>query len=228
MHILAVGAHIGDAELMCGPLLIEEIEQGNAATILALTPGELGNPKQSSQDYKIQKLYEHKEFCKNIGASSIVFEDCRDGFLEASDDIALRIAKYIRELRPDTVLGHWKGSFHPDHRSAYHLVKRAVFLASLPLEGEKNLSHSTTLKFSENWEDMVGFTANEYREISNAAFDTWSEAITSHAFARGEITGFRYIDYYTALMTAKGCLSNFTRAVALMHDPLADPIDFNA
>jgi LmbE family N-acetylglucosaminyl deacetylase len=223
MNILAVGAHIGDAELMSGPLLIEEIRSGNSATILSLTAGELGDPEQSSKDYKIQKLGEHQLFCNKIGASSIVFDDCHDGFLVANDDLALRIARYIRELCPTTVLGHWEGSFHPDHRSAHLLVKRAVFLAALPLEGEKHPPYSTTLKFSENWEDMVGFVTAEYREISDDAFNTWLDAISCHAFARGETTGFRYIDYYTALMTAKGCLSNSRRAVALMDDPFAAP-----
>lgn len=221
MNILAVGAHIGDAELMCGPLLVEEIGKGNSATILALTSGELGSPDQSITEYKKQKLDENRIFCEKIGARSIVFEDCRDGFLTADDDIALRLARYIRELRPQTILGHWTGSFHPDHRSAHTLVKRAAFLAALPLEGEQYSPHAATLKYSENWEDMVGFEVSEYREISDEAFNIWLEAISVHAFARGETKGFRYIDYYTALMTAKGCLSNFKRAITLMNDPLA-------
>ena len=221
MNILAVGAHIGDAELMCGPLLVEEISQGNSVTILALTPGELGNPDQSSTEYKKQKLNENQKFCEKIGANSIVFKDCRDGFLIANDEIALRIARHIRELRPQTILSHWEGSFHPDHRNAYALVKRAVFLAALPLDDEEYSPHTATLKFSENWEDMVGFEVTEYQDISDEAFSIWSEAILTHAFARGETKGFRYIDYYTALMTARGCLSNSKRAVALMKDPFA-------
>lgn len=221
MNILAVGAHIGDAELMSGPLLVEEINRGTSVTIIALTPGELGNPNQSAKEYKKQKLIENKAFCEKIGASSIVFEDCKDGFLTANDDTALRIARHIRELRPQTILGHWKGSFHPDHRNAHALVKRAVFLAALPLDGEKHSPHAATLKFSENWEDMVDFEVTEYRDISDNAFNIWLEAISIHVFARGETEGFRYIDYYTALMTAKGCLSNSKRAVTLMNDPLA-------
>ena len=221
MDILAVGAHIGDAELMCGPLLVEEIGKGNSATILALTPGEMGSSDQSSTEYKRQKLIENKIFCEKIGVSSIVFEDCRDGFLLANDEIAFRIARLIREFRPRTILGHWEGSFHPDHRNAHALVKRAVFLAALPLDGEEHSPHESKLKFSENWEDMVGFEVTEYQDISDDAFRIWSEAILTHAFARGETKGFRYIDYYTALMTARGCLSNSRRAVALMEDPFA-------
>lgn len=221
MTILAVGAHIGDAELMSGPLVAEEIIQGRPATILALTPGELGNPKCAPQEYRIQKLEEHVRFCRKIGAQSIVFENERDGFLKVNDETALRIARVIRELRPDVVLVHWEGSFHPDHRSAHALVKRAAFLASLPLPDEPHVRFSPTVKYSENWEDMKGFQPDEYREISNDAFEIWSEAIEVHEFAHGQTSGFRYIDYYTALMAAKGCLNNSSRAVALMSDPFA-------
>lgn len=221
MTILAIGAHIGDAELMSGPLLAEEVIQGKSATILALTPGELGSPTCPPQEYRIQKLEEHRRFCKGTGIQSIVFEDERDGFLKANDDTALRIARIIRELRPEMILAHWEGSFHPDHRNAHALVKRAAFLASLPLPDEPQPRFSTTVKFSENWEDMQGFQPDVFREISNDAFDVWSEAIKVHEFARGLSSGFRYIDYYTALMTAKGCLNNSLRAVALMSDPFA-------
>lgn len=221
MNILAIGAHIGDAELMSGPLITDEILRGNSATVLALTPGELGNPEQAPNEYKIQKLEETRNFCKKIGANSIVFENERDGFLKTNDDLALRLARTIRELRPDVVLAHWKGSFHPDHRAAHNLVERAAFLAGLPLIDENYPRYSPTIKYSENWEDMQDFQADEYHEISSDAFDLWCEAISMHEFAHGRTSGFRYIDYYTALMTAKGCLNNSLRAVALMRNPFA-------
>ncbi len=219
MNILVVGAHIGDAELMSGPLVIEEIQTGGQALILALTPGEHGNPRSDPSNYKIQKIKEAKDFSSAVGARSIIFEDLRDGFLNVDDDIALRISKIIREDKPDLVITHWIGSFHPDHRNAHMLVKRAIFLSQLPLINEQHPPHKTKLQYSENWEDMDGYKPNSHRVISNKAFKIWSEAITSHEFAHGKISGFRYIDYYTALLTLRGCLANTDRAVSLMDDP---------
>ena len=46
------------------------------------------------------------------------------------------------------------------------------------------------------------------------AYELWREGIQEHAFARGETYGFRYIDYYTALMTTRGCLASYPRACA--------------
>lgn len=219
MNILAVGAHIGDAELMAGPLVIEEILTGGQASLLALTPGELGNAKSSPVDYKIQKIKEAKDFSAAIGARSIIFEDLRDGFLTTDDGVALRIAQIIRQDKPDLVLTHWIGSFHPDHRNAHTLVSRAIFLAQLPMANEQNPPHKPKLKFSENWEDLDGYKPSSHREISSQAFKIWTEAITGHEFARGKISGFRYIDYYTALLNLRGCLASVDRAVSLMDDP---------
>jgi LmbE family N-acetylglucosaminyl deacetylase len=219
MNILAVGAHIGDAELMAGPLLVEALSRGDNATILALTPGELGNPVVSATKYRIQKIKENRMFCDAIKAKSIIFDDLRDGFLLPTEEIALRIARIIREERPEEIFTHWSGSFHPDHRSAHLLVKQAVFIASLPLEDESHPPFQTKLLFSENWEDMSGFEVSEFRSISDSSYDSWRLAIESHEFAHGQTSGFRYIDYYSALMTTRGCLSNTFRAVALMRDP---------
>lgn len=38
----------------------------------------------------------------------------------------------------------------------------------------------------------------------------------SHALMRGGVSSFRYLDYYDALGTIRGCLGGFAKAVALM------------
>lgn len=219
MNILAIGAHIGDAELMAGPLLVEAMSHGSNATILSLTPGELGNPDVSATKYRTQKINENRIFCDAISAKSIIFDDLRDGFLLPTEEIALRIARIIREEHPKEIFTHWSGSFHPDHRNAHLLVKQAIFIASLPLEDENHPPFQAKLLFSENWEDMSGFEVSEFRSISDSSYDCWRLAIEGHEFVHGQTSGFRYIDYYSALMTTRGCLSNTFRAVGLMREP---------
>lgn len=65
---------------------------------------------------------------------------------------------------------------------------------------------------ADNWEDTTGFDSDLYVAIPERAFERWRAAISNQAFARGETYGFRYIDYYTAMMTAKGCLVGEERA----------------
>ena len=42
--IMAVGAHIGDAQLTCGMLLAKQAMQGDRVVIVDLTAGERGTP----------------------------------------------------------------------------------------------------------------------------------------------------------------------------------------
>ncbi|HEY0119575.1 MAG TPA: hypothetical protein VGC04_12420 [Cellulomonas sp.] len=104
---------------------------------------------------------------------------------------------------------------HRDHERAAQAALRGAFLASLPLEGVTDPRHSVpTILHTENWEDMAGFEADTFFGIPDEAYARWYEGIREHAFARGETYGFRFIDYYSALMQVKGCLVGEQRAAA--------------
>lgn len=213
--LLAIGAHIGDMDLTAGPVLAEHVLGGGRAVLLALTPGERGHPRLDPEEYRRQKLAEGRAFAEGIGAEFHCFEDQSDGFLGTGDDVALRIADLIREVRPEVVIAHWRHSIHSDHEHASQLAERARFLAGLPLERELPRHGVRTVLHAENWEDQEHFAPDHYVPVSAEAFDRWRQAIEGQAFARGETYGFRYIDYYTALLTLRGCLSGTTRACAL-------------
>jgi LmbE family N-acetylglucosaminyl deacetylase len=232
--VLAIGAHIGDMDLTAGPTLAKLILEGANATIVALTPGERGHPRLAPAEYKKQKIAEGSAFAEAIGADFMVF-DQSDGFLPDTDDVALELAAVIREKQPDTIISHWKHSIHSDHEHTARLAERARFLAGLPMDPstESPSQHSSlvrklaalprhgvrTFLHAENWEDMDGFHPTQYVPIPDEAFYRWISAIRHQAFARGETYGFRYIDYYTALMTTRGCLAGYPRACAFHSTP---------
>jgi LmbE family N-acetylglucosaminyl deacetylase len=226
--VLAIGAHIGDAELTSGPLLAQTVLDGGVAVIVALTPGERGHPALAPDVYRRQKIAEGNAFAERIGAEFIVFDDIEDGFLVDGPALASRLASVIRSHAPALVTGHWTGSWHPDHVAAAHLTIKANFLTTVVgPNGEPPASPAPRLAHAENWEDMDGFKANRFVAIQAPAFERWSSAISLHSFTREGFSGFRYIDYYTSLMTTRGCLAGVERACALMvtSDAL-QPLDF--
>ncbi|PSL08544.1 GlcNAc-PI de-N-acetylase [Haloactinopolyspora alba] len=214
--VMAVGGHIGDMDLAAGPLLAQTVLDGGRAVLVALTPGERGHPRLGVDEYREQKIAEGTTFAAGIGADFHVFDDLSDGFLEPTDDVAARVARLIRQVRPDLLVAHWRTSIHTDHEHACTVAERARFLAGLPgYAPEDGERHGVAqLLHAENWEDEHGFVADTYAPVSAAAFDRWREAIGGQAFARGETYGFRYIDYYTAQLTMRGCLARVERAVA--------------
>lgn len=230
--IMAVGAHIGDMDLAAGPLLAQTVLDGGRAVLVALTPGERGHPRMPVDEYRDQKLAEAAAFAAAIGAELHVFDNISDGFLEPDDMVAGRVAGLIRQHRPDLLVAHWKHSIHRDHVHASAIAERARYLAGLPgwdapADGEWHDERHAVggLCYAENWEDARGFVADRYAPISAEAFERWSAAIAGQAFARGETYGFRYIDYYTAQLTMRGCLARTERAVALSEgDAVARPL----
>ena len=228
--VLAIGAHIGDMDLTAGPTLAKLVLEGANATIVALTPGERGHPRLSPSEYKKQKIAEGEAFATAIGADFMVL-DHSDGFLPDTDEVAVELATIIREKQPDTIITHWKNSIHSDHEHAARLAERARFLAGLPMDPSSENAgplrkladlprHGVrTFLHAENWEDMEGFHPSLYVPIPDEAFYRWVSAIRHQAFARGETYGFRYIDYYAALMTTRGCLASYPRACAFHSTP---------
>jgi N-acetylglucosamine malate deacetylase 1 len=209
--VLAVGGHIGDMDLTAGPTLAKMIDDGDRAILLACTYGERGHPRLTPDEYRVQKVREGEQFASDIGAEFRVL-DYSDGFLPDNDEAANQIADIIRTEKPEIVITHWTRSIHRDHERTAILVERARFLASLPVDSPLGRHGVAQLLHADNWEDAEGFEPDLYVSIPEAAFQRWRAAIQNQAFARGETYGFRYIDYYTAMMSAKGCLAGTERA----------------
>lgn len=209
--VLAIGGHIGDMDLTAGPTLAKMVQEGDRAIILACTYGERGHPTISPEEYRIQKVAEGEAFAAGIGAEFRVL-DYSDGFLPDDDSAAEQIADIIRQEKPEVLITHWTKSIHRDHGRAAILAERGRFLASLPVGSPHGRHGISQFLHADNWEDAEGFAPDMYVEIPDAAYETWRAAIEGQAFARGETYGFRYIDYYSANMLAKGCLANTTRA----------------
>jgi N-acetylglucosamine malate deacetylase 1 len=224
--VLAVGGHIGDMDLTAGPTLAKMVLAGDRAIILACTYGEHGHPTLSPDEYRVQKVREGEEFAAGIGAEFRTL-GYSDGFLPDDDDAATKVADIIRSEKPDVIITHWKKSVHRDHMRAAAIAARARFLAALPMAHSLPSHNVRTFLHADNWEDAEGFVPDLYVAIPDDAFSLWRTAIQGQAFARGETYGFRFIDYYTALMSVKGCLVGQSRACGFVTGggpryPLAD------
>jgi N-acetylglucosamine malate deacetylase 1 len=218
--IMVIGAHAGDAENMASAVVLKHTRSGFPATIVHLTLGEAGHPRMAPAEYAEQRKREVAESARIMGADA-VWLPYPDGLLPVNDEVKFQVCDLIRQKRPAVILTHWKGSIHKDHIAAYDIVQDAVFYAALPaikrsgLDGTDLPAHWARLLYPENWEDMDGFRADLYLDVT----DVWEEylnVLRSHEFIRGGISTFRYFDYYSALGITRGCLGGKPRAVALM------------
>ena len=216
--IMIVGAHAGDAELMAGGVAAKYAGMGHAVTLVHMTLGEKGHPTMRPEDYAVQKEREAREAARVLGAG-VRFMPYKDGELNANDEAKYALCDVIREVKPNLIVTHWKGSIHKDHTATYDIVQDAVFYAALPAISRKLPAHGCwRLFYAENWEDPRDFDIDTYVDVAGF-MDVWEEAVTSYQFVKGGISRFRYLDYYKALMAMRGCLSNYQVAEGFMSPP---------
>ena len=134
VDLLAIFAHPDDAELLCGGALARAVDQGHRVGVLDLTGGEAGSSGSAAL-----RAREAAAAAAILGVAERRSAGLPDGALQNTPDARLVVARHVRELRPRTVILHWSGGRHPDHRVASELGRDACFIAGLAraaLEGE--------------------------------------------------------------------------------------------
>ena len=216
IHLMVIGAHIGDAEITAGHVIAKHTMAGHRATMLHMTAGEKGHPKLSPAEYEKQKRRETEAAAKVLGCQVRVMP-YKDGELPCDEETKLTLCDVIRESKPDVVLTHWQGSFHKDHINTHKLVTEALFYAAVPGIKRSRPAHSVAnLYYTDNWEDELGYEANAYMDISGEPYRVWLKAIEKHALFRGEVASFPYKEYYQSLTVTRGARSGYQRAVSFM------------
>jgi LmbE family N-acetylglucosaminyl deacetylase len=218
-RIMAITPHPGDGLFTMGAPLAQQIERGGTGTLLSLSMGERGAPKNIPvpQYGEMQRIATQKA-TKLIGADAIILT-YPDGEIPFNEEISLEVSDVIRQHKPDVIVTHWSGSWHKDHRNCHLIVRDAIFYAGLVTMERSHPAHTVSrLFYADNWEDATDFVPDTFLDIG-AVYDKWMQACDFYPMWRGQTGFFRYNDYYAALSIMRGCISGFKHAVALMSDP---------
>ncbi len=168
---LAIAAHPDDIEFGCGATLAKWSASGCEVSHLVCTDGSKGTWDADADIAALIAIrrIEQRSAARALGATGqVVFLDRVDGELEDDRKTQSEVARWIRVLRPDAVLGHdpWKRyRLHPDHRAAGFLTVDAVVAARDPhfFRGHGVANHRPTamLLFEadepDHAEDVTGF-----------------------------------------------------------------------
>lgn len=201
---LAIGAHPDDVEFGCGATLAKWAAAGCTVHHLVLTDGSKGTWNASADTVALaaRRQLEQREAARRLsgaGAGEVRFLEYVDGELSSDVTTRSRVARVIRELRPDVVLGHdpWKRyRLHPDHRHAGLLACDAVVAARDPhFFPEHGVAHHrpTDLLLWEadqvhHVEDVAAWVAPKLDAL--AAHESQFES-TMHAADSAELDAFR-------------------------------------
>ena len=135
---LAIAAHPDDAEFGCGGTFAKWASAGCVIHHLICTDGSKGtwDVDADTAALVVRRQNEQREAARRLGSTGEVsFLGEVDG--ELGTDLSLRsqVARIIRELKPEVLLGHdpWqRWRLHPDHRAAGFLCVDGVVASRDP------------------------------------------------------------------------------------------------
>jgi LmbE family N-acetylglucosaminyl deacetylase len=179
---LAIGAHPDDVEFGAGATLAKWAAAGCVVHHLVCTDGSKGSwdPTYDVAALIPERQAEQRAAAKALGATGeVAFLGRVDGELEAGLAERGEVARWIRTLRPDVVLGHdpWRRyRLHPDHRNAGFLAVEGIVAARDP--------HFFAEQGLESWRPgaLLLWEADEVDHIEDATgyADTKIDALLCH------------------------------------------------
>ncbi|MDO8663509.1 MAG: PIG-L family deacetylase [Candidatus Wildermuthbacteria bacterium] len=209
MKILAIGAHPDDVEFGCAPILIKEAEKGNKVKIFCLSLGEAGSagtPKERKQ--------EAMEASKVIGAEIAFLDMGGDCHIEYTPVNSIKLAKIIREEKPNIILApDTNENQHPDHSAAGKLTRDASRLARYGgLEELKSLAvHKIDQLYYYPITQFFGAKPNILIDVSQV-HKKWTEAMECH---KSQMKSKKYSEMISSWSRALGSAIGVEYAVGL-------------
>lgn len=137
-RVLAISAHPDDSELQAGGTLAKWAAGGATVHILVCTDGSKGtwDVNANLPELVKRRQSEQQEALRLIGSSGeAAFGPWVDGELASGLDERSIVARWIRQFKPNVVIGHdpWKRyRLHPDHRHAGLLAVEGIVAARDP------------------------------------------------------------------------------------------------
>ncbi len=181
--VLAIGAHPDDIEFGSGATLAKWAGAGCEVSLLICTDGSKGTWDANADTARLarRRKVEQREAARRLGArGEVCFLDEVDGELDATMQLRSRVARVIRELRPEVVLAHdpWqRWRLHPDHRAAGFLACDAVVAARDPhFFAEHGIAHHRP-------EEMLLFECEEpdhFEQVGSLHVEAKVEALLAH------------------------------------------------
>ena len=152
MRILVIAGHPADMFDHCGGTLFHHIEQGDSVVCVSLTQGlrihdEVVSDlfRHNLKDYTEEQIAEilvqrqkvkYQEVvsaCALFGINDVRFLDYDDEILTVNPEMISKLARVIREVKPDLVITHWP--YQANHFSNHHAVTGQLTLSAITAAG---------------------------------------------------------------------------------------------
>jgi LmbE family N-acetylglucosaminyl deacetylase len=205
-RVLCVVAHPDDMEYGASAAVAEWTSRGIAVSYLLLTAGEAGIRDREPTEVGPLRAAEQRRACEIVGVQDLTILDLPDGLLQPDLDTRKRVARRIRQVRPDVVVcTTWElevgwGLNHVDHRAAGLATVDAIRDADNPWLFRDLVTDEGLEAWATRWLLVTGaepthaipLTADSVEKgiASLEAHEAYLAALPGHPEPRAMITGF--------------------------------------
>ena len=132
MNVLVVAPHPDDEAIGCGGAICLHADRGDRVAVAFLTSGELGVKGLEREAVWQLRETEAGAAAGILGVADLVFLRQQDFALgDHVDEAAQALAPVIARERPELLYFPHPGEWHPDHRAAEAIVRRALERAAI-------------------------------------------------------------------------------------------------
>ena len=125
-NILVISPHPDDEAIGCGGTICTHIKNGDIVHVIFLTSGEKGGHGKPEEQTIAIREQEAKDAARILKIEQTDFWIESDGNFEATDNNTARLVEKIYVFKPAVIYVPHINEDHPDHKSAYDLVKQSL------------------------------------------------------------------------------------------------------
>lgn len=206
MRILAVGAHLDDAEIACGGTIAKAIDKGHQTKLLVLSDSSYANYEGKVLRTKAEAVREGREAAGILGARDLEVLDFPTKDIANDSTVVEAVEKRINEFKPDIILVHWPFDTHQAHRNTglstlsaarYQpsvLMYEPMMPAGRSYVGFRPQVYVDISQYLDVKLRALKAHASQYRKYG----DAWIEAVESRCRLRGFEMGAKYAEAFEA------------------------------
>ena len=199
LRLLSIGAHPADIFDQSGGTMAHHAARGDFVACVVLTHGARVHDAEISEamfhrdeipgadeleammvERAAVKAAEVRRACDILGVQDLRFFDADDALLQVDEEMVRRLARLLREIRPDVILTHFpkeRSYFASAHATAGQIALNAMNLAAAVDPGDHNPPHKIAQVFffgtgatpiaSSVWDAERGFYNDVFVDIED-------------------------------------------------------------
>lgn len=176
--MLVVSAHPADFVWRAGGTIASYIEKGHEVKVIVLSYGIRGEcndlwkqPGQNPTSVRAARDAESRRAAEMLGVEDIEYWDYEDYPFTYDREMLDRLAREIREFRPDIILTHDRNdAFNPDHNTVSEMAFRCSIMANsagVQIEGTRATSQMAIYGFEPHQTEISGYVPTMIIDITD-------------------------------------------------------------